>query len=121
MSLPGIKNSAADEKQLSRLDGVFRQSEVELGHDSDSNFGVLDSERDFATHIISVHDDSCLNPWTLRAFVVGFGLSAFGGVLGKLTVFVFSSVVEMFEKRRSTTSSQYELASFLACHFNNCG
>lgn len=62
MSLPGIENSAADEKELSRLDGVFKQSEIEFGHASDSNFGVLDSERDFATHIISVHDDSSLNP-----------------------------------------------------------
>ena len=86
MSLPGVKNPAADyEKQLSRLDGdkhTFKQGEIEFGHDSDSSFGILDSERDIATHIISIHDDPNLNPWTLRAFVVGLGLSAFGGILG---------------------------------------
>jgi len=43
---------------------------------------VLSTERDIATHIISVDDDSNLNPWTLRAFVIGIGLSTFGGVLG---------------------------------------
>ena len=50
---------------------------------SDDNFGVLESERDIATHIVTIHDDPTLNPWTLRAFILGLGLSAFGGVLGK--------------------------------------
>ena len=44
---------------------------------------VLRNERDIVTHIISVHDDPSLNPWTFRAFFIGFGLSAFGGVLGE--------------------------------------
>ena len=44
---------------------------------------VLQNERDIVTHIISVHDDPSLNPWTFRAFFIGFGLSAFGGVLGE--------------------------------------
>jgi hypothetical protein len=83
MSLSGVKNSLADyEKKLSPLD------EIESERNSDSSFGVLDSERDIATNIINVHDDPNLNPWTLRAFVVGFGLSAFGGVLGELLTFV---------------------------------
>ena len=43
---------------------------------------VLKDERDIATHVISLSDDPSLNPWTLRAFVIGIGLSAFGGVLG---------------------------------------
>jgi len=43
---------------------------------------VLSTERDIATHIISVDDDPNLNPWTLRAFAIGIGLSTFGGVLG---------------------------------------
>lgn len=50
--------------------------------DSSSSVAVLDNERDIATHIISVQDDPTLNPWTFRAFVIGIGLSAFGGVLG---------------------------------------
>jgi hypothetical protein len=44
---------------------------------------VLQNERDIVTHIISVHDDPSLNPWTFRAFFIGFGLSTFGGVLGE--------------------------------------
>jgi hypothetical protein len=91
MSLPDVKNSLADyEKQLSLLDAkqAFKQDEIESARNSDSSFGVLDSERDIATNIISVHDDPNLNPWTVRAFVVGFGLSVFGGVLGKSFTFV---------------------------------
>ncbi|KAG6857386.1 hypothetical protein H0H87_004748 [Tephrocybe sp. NHM501043] len=44
-------------------------------------FNVLENERDIATNIITVADDPSLNPWTIRAFVIGIGLSAFGGVL----------------------------------------
>ena len=89
---PGVvKNSIPDyEKQLSKND-TLEQGEIKPAHDSDINFAVLDSERDIATNIISVHDDPNLNPWTLRAFVIGFGLSAFGGVLGKSFAFIFSS------------------------------
>ena len=86
MSLPGVKDPIVhDEKQLSLLDAkqAFKLDESESTHNNDSSLGVLDSERDIATNIISVHDDPNLNPWTLRAFVIGFGLSAFGGVLGK--------------------------------------
>ena len=91
------ENSLPDhEKQLSPLEiekDTLKQGEIISAHDSDKiDFGVLDSERDIATNIITVHDDPTLNPWTLRAFVLGFGLSAFGGVLGKFTLaFVFSS------------------------------
>ncbi len=44
---------------------------------------VLQNERDIVTHIISVHDDPSLSPWTFRSFFIGLGLSAFGGVLGE--------------------------------------
>ena len=114
--VPGIvKNSPPDyEKQLSRLDNeneTFEQGEIKPAHerDSDIGFAVLDSERDIATNIISVHDDPNLNPWTLRAFVIGLGLSTFGGVLGMSFAFAFSSVAEFFEQRRFTTSNLYEL------------
>ncbi|KAF9036163.1 OPT oligopeptide transporter [Panaeolus papilionaceus] len=55
--------------------------------DSSSSVAVLDNERDIATHIISVQDDPTLNPWTFRAFVIGIGLSAFGGVLAQIYYF----------------------------------
>jgi hypothetical protein len=125
MPLPGVvKNSHPDhEKQLSRLDNdatrsdTLKQGEITSPHDSDSDidFGVLDSERDIAKNIITVHDDPNLNPWTLRAFVLGFGLSAFGGVLGKSVCLRFSSAAGIFEQRRFTTSNQYELALSFAC------
>ena len=91
MSLPGLKNPLADhEKQLSPLDSkhAYKQDEIESERNGDSSFGVLDSERDIVTNIISVHDDPNLNPWTLRAFVVSLGLSAFGGVLGNSSAVV---------------------------------
>jgi hypothetical protein len=63
-------------------------SESACNSTGNSNFGVLHSERDIATNIINVHDDPNLNPWTLRAFVIGLGLSAFGGVLGLSFAFI---------------------------------
>ena len=90
MSLPGVVADHEKQLELSRLgndsenlDGTFKRGEITSAHDSDIDFGVLDSERDIVTNIITVHDDPSLNPWTLRAFVLGLGLSAFGGVLGK--------------------------------------
>ena len=64
---------------------AFKQAEVNSTHGKDSyrDFGVLSSERDIATGIVSVHDDPTLNPWTIRAFITSLGLSAFGGVIGK--------------------------------------
>lgn len=50
--------------------------------EAESTEAVLQDERDIATHVISVSDDPSLNPWTFRAFFIGIGLSAFGGVLG---------------------------------------
>ena len=74
----GVENPPLDDKE------VFEQAEIKFEVYSDSDAGkVLNTERDIATHIISVHDDPTLNPWTLRAFIVGLGLSTFSGVLGK--------------------------------------
>ena len=119
MPLPGVvTNSLPDhEKQLSPSDNendTFKQGEITSADDSDIDFAVLDSERDIATNIISVHDDPDLNPWTLRAFVLGFGLSAFGGVLGKSVCLRFLSAAGIFEQRRFITSNQYELALALS-------
>jgi len=48
---------------------------------------VLHDERDIATHVVTVADDPSLNPWTIRAFIIGIGLSAFGGVLAEIYYF----------------------------------
>ncbi|KAI0028539.1 hypothetical protein K488DRAFT_89641 [Vararia minispora EC-137] len=48
---------------------------------SEGSTAVLESERDIVTHVISIDDDPLLSPWTFRAFFLGIGLSAFGGVL----------------------------------------
>ena len=74
-----MQHSSLDDEEAFKQAGIVK-SEA----DSDRNFGILDTERNIATHIISVRDDPTLNPWTLRAFIaVDLGLSAFGGVLGK--------------------------------------
>lgn len=58
----------------------------------DASYVVLNSEREIATHVISVDDDPSLNPWTFRAFFLGLGLSAFGGSLGTfIFLLVFTS------------------------------
>ena len=78
-SLPTVDHDL--EKQIS-YDEKKNSKNVEAVDDGDSNIGVLENERDIATHVISIHDNSSLNPWTLRAFIIGMGLSAFGAVLG---------------------------------------
>ncbi|KAF8959502.1 OPT oligopeptide transporter protein-domain-containing protein [Flammula alnicola] len=82
------KHPSDYEKQPSNVDEKKDLKDVEsVSHDDDENFGVLETERDVATQIISVHDDPSLNPWTVRAFVIGIGLSAFGGVLAEIYYF----------------------------------
>lgn len=86
MSDLALQSSNDYEKQLSE-DEKKESRDVEIvsgDHDDDSHFGVLENERDIATHVITVHDDPSLNPWTLRAFIIGIGLSTFGGVLGAI-------------------------------------
>ena len=84
-SLPDSKRPNDFEKQLSPLDEneALKQAKIGSVHESDDNLGILESERDIATHIVAIHDDPTLNPWTLRAFILGLVLSAFGGVMGK--------------------------------------
>ena len=59
----------------------YSKTDVESTTGTDT--AVLRNERDIVTHVISVHDDPSLNPWTFRSFFIGIGLSAFGGVLGE--------------------------------------
>ena len=111
MSVPGVKNPLADhEKQLSTLDAK-QADEIESARNSDISFDVLDSERDIVTNIISVHDDLNLNPWTLRAFVVGFGLSAFGGVLGKSFAFISHLLLKYLNSRDLLLQTSMNLLS----------
>ena len=85
MSELSPKNLSDYEKQLGSLDEKNESKDIEVvSEDNDSNFGVLESERDIATHVVSLHDDPTLNCWTIRAFLIGLGLSTFGGVLGTL-------------------------------------
>jgi hypothetical protein len=78
-SLPKEKKDARhlfpDEKHVSEI-------VVGVTDDFDSN-EVLQDERDIVTHVLSVDDDPSLSPWTPRAFIIGIGLSAIAGALGK--------------------------------------
>jgi hypothetical protein len=119
MSLSDPKTPDTDyEKQIPPLDSkeAFKQAEADSVQDTDSDIAVLSTERDIATHVVSIQDDPTLNPWTIRAFIIGLGLSAFGGVLGKsLLLFLSFSGVESFEQPRFITSNQYGLAFLLGC------
>ncbi|KAG1862488.1 OPT oligopeptide transporter protein-domain-containing protein [Suillus subalutaceus] len=72
MSLTSVgaicEHTVPNEKALRTSDESFDgKGDVEtatVDADSDSEEGVLSNERDIATHIISVDDDSSLNPWT---------------------------------------------------------
>ncbi|KAF9241516.1 OPT oligopeptide transporter protein-domain-containing protein [Melanogaster broomeanus] len=74
--------SVSDEKSYYEKNDV----ETAIG-EVDSEEIILHDERDIATHVISVSDDPSLNPWTFRAFFIGIGLSAFGGVLAQIYYF----------------------------------
>lgn len=67
-----------DEKE-SYTKGDIESVTDEAGSDDSE---VLRDARDLVTHVISLDDDSSLSPWTFRVFVIGLGLSTFGGVLG---------------------------------------
>ncbi|KAJ7707539.1 OPT oligopeptide transporter protein-domain-containing protein [Mycena rosella] len=54
---------------------------------STEDSAILEDERMVATHIVSLHDDPSLNPWTFRVLILGLGLSAFGGVLAEIYYF----------------------------------
>ncbi|KAG2138132.1 OPT oligopeptide transporter protein-domain-containing protein [Suillus cothurnatus] len=73
------EHTVPSEKTLSTSDRSFGSKGNEEG--------VLSDERDIATNVISVDDDASLNPWTIRAFFIGLGLSAFGGVLAEIYYF----------------------------------
>ncbi|KAG9224893.1 hypothetical protein PTI98_009892 [Pleurotus ostreatus] len=78
------RTSPIDEKKQYSNTDIESTKDV----DADSDFGgVLENERDIATHVLTVTDDPSLNPWTVRAFVLGIGLSAFGGVLAEIYYF----------------------------------
>jgi OPT family oligopeptide transporter len=89
MSLSESKIPSDYEKQNPPLDDkeAFKQAEADSVQDSDGDIAVLSSERDIATHVVSIQDDPTLNPWTIRAFIIGLGLSAFGGVLAEIYYF----------------------------------
>ncbi|KAG2138199.1 OPT oligopeptide transporter protein-domain-containing protein [Suillus cothurnatus] len=71
-------SSITRDESINREGGVVETATV----DADNEQGVLSDERDIATHVISVDDNASLNPWTLRAFFIGLGLSTFGGSTG---------------------------------------
>lgn len=86
--------SSVDEKAgssvVSEKEGISveeRIRDVECSSEPETNGGVLDNERDIITRVIEVSDDASLNPWTWRAFIIGIGLSAFGGVLAEIYYF----------------------------------
>ncbi|KAI0317705.1 OPT oligopeptide transporter protein-domain-containing protein [Amylostereum chailletii] len=81
-----------DEKALHLNEKTGSDEYVEKDVESVSVTGsvvseVLEDERDIVTHVITVEDDPDLNPWTFRAFFIGIGLSAFGGVLAEIYYF----------------------------------
>ena len=92
MESPAAELSTPYEKRLSGEKGDYVDDVKDVGYtkerDSESldsgSTAVLQDERDIATHVISIEDDSTLSPWTFLSLVLGMGLSAFGGVLGEI-------------------------------------
>ncbi|KAF8843576.1 OPT superfamily oligopeptide transporter [Paxillus ammoniavirescens] len=83
--------SSTDEKSYAKDEkSHYSQVDVEAStgepDDGDSDI-VLHDERQIATNVISVDDDSSLNPWTFRSFFIGLGLSAFGASLAEIYYF----------------------------------
>ena len=99
-------------------EGIFIQNEEKLYYSKadveatsnppvdDTSDVVLHTEREIATHVISVDDDPSLNPWTFRAFFLGLGLSAFGGSLGMFVSLLAISSISYTNQPRSIISNQ---------------
>ncbi|KAG6862465.1 hypothetical protein C0995_000011 [Termitomyces sp. Mi166 len=85
-SVPALDEKIIDSKPIDVESVEFKETESD-------EFRVLENERDIVTRVISVADDPTLNPWTIRAFVIGIGLSAFGGVLAEIYYFKPQTVV----------------------------
>ncbi|KAG2157244.1 OPT oligopeptide transporter protein-domain-containing protein [Suillus clintonianus] len=82
--------SATDEKSIDAKEekSYYIQGDIESStQEAETDEIVLQNEREIVTHVISVDDDPSLNPWTLRAFFIGLGLSAFGGSLAQIYYF----------------------------------
>ena len=99
LSLPKEKQDAP---HLSLDEKYISEEVVEVTDDRDRN-EVLQDERDIATHVLSVDDDPSLRASTLRAFVIGIGLSAFAGGLGKY----LTGGPDLFTQRFSTAEIYY--------------
>ncbi|KAH9176674.1 OPT oligopeptide transporter protein-domain-containing protein [Lactarius sanguifluus] len=82
---PSLSNEKQADFETPEKD-PYSKSDVESTTGTDTT-AVLRNERDLVTHVISVHDDPSLNPWTFRSFFLGIGLSAFGGVLAEIYYF----------------------------------
>ncbi|KAI9442444.1 OPT oligopeptide transporter protein-domain-containing protein [Lactarius indigo] len=82
---PSLSNEKQTDFETPEKD-PYSKSDVESTTGTDTT-AVLRNERDLVTHVISVHDDPSLNPWTFRSFFIGIGLSAFGGVLAEIYYF----------------------------------
>jgi OPT family small oligopeptide transporter len=91
--LPTLTNpdeASSDEKAPNPTDEKVYHSnaDVESTQESEETDNlVLADERDIATHVVTIQDDPFANPWTFRAFFIGIGLSAFGGVLAEIYYF----------------------------------
>ncbi|KAJ3903968.1 OPT oligopeptide transporter protein-domain-containing protein [Lentinula edodes] len=98
MSYQDAKSSSVETNTLKKTSQSYNEkiAETQLGIDmesfskgEDNGLGelVLEDARDITTHVITIEDDPSLNPWTFRAFFLGIGLSAFGGVLAEIYYF----------------------------------
>ncbi|KZV71079.1 OPT superfamily oligopeptide transporter [Peniophora sp. CONT] len=94
MESPAVELSSPYEKSGNEKgDSIDDVKDVHYTKERDSesldsgSTAVLQDERDIATHVISIDDDPSLSPWTFRSFVLGIGLSAFGGVLAEIYYF----------------------------------
>ena len=85
-ALPRSRTQAS-EGSLDEKDSVrhpYKDVEgTSVSDESSEDAEVLHDARELVSHVISIEDDPNLSPWTLRAFILGLGLSTFGGVLGQ--------------------------------------
>ena len=105
-AVPGSNEGSAFENDEKLF---YAKTDVEAASNppvDDASNVVLHSEREIATHVISVDDDPSLNPWTFRAFFLGIGLSAFGGSLGMFVSLLVISSISYTKQPRSITSNR---------------
>lgn len=96
------KKAVVIQEEVTYLGSSSLDKDIELIETRDSDTVSIEKQaapvkppstaREIATEILTVEDDPTLNPWTLRMWIIGLGLSFFSGTITTINSFKPQSV-----------------------------